>query len=131
MQRDREAISGVYVTGERAGQRVRRRRSIPKRAFAQARCASVHGGSLFTPPPAWKRPIVSSWRGYADTSFGRPWQPGVCRSWMRNQIVLSPEELLEKLAALVPAAVRGRPHRRSDGIDWPGRYCWLGCSNLS
>ena len=30
-----------------------------------------------------------------------------------------------------PAAVRVRPHRRSDGIDWPGLYCWLGCSNLS
>ena len=67
------------------------------------------------------------------------------------QIVLSPEELLEKLAALVPpprlnlvryhgvlapnasgraqAAARGSLHPRSDGIDWPGQSCWRECSN--
>ncbi len=46
------SVQGQIATGERAGQRVRRRLVDPEEGFAQVRCAIRHGASLCTQPPA-------------------------------------------------------------------------------
>ena len=85
------SVQGQIATGERAGLRVRRRprdreavSAIPKKGCAPARCALPRVGSHCRPPPVLRPPIAHDWRSCAATSFGRPWPPGVCRSWMRT-----------------------------------------------
>ena len=107
--------------GERAGQQVRRIGSGfgyegERPILTGPRCASVNGFSLHAnthdsrPPPRSVRaaaPLYRPWRGVAGAprgnadgdllyTFTHPWSDGT------TGITLSPLELLEKLAALVP-----------------------------
>ncbi len=111
------SVQGLVATGDRAGRRVRRRLSDPEDGFRSgALCYASRGFSLHAATRVEAtdrrrlaqlcryvvRPPVASGRPrfvHAQTlefTLKRPWADGT------TALLLSPQELLEKLSALVP-----------------------------
>ena len=72
------------------------------------RCPECNAAAATSTARLWPMAACSDWSGQALLTLKTPWDDGTCR------IVLSPTELIEKLAALVPHAVIAA---RSRGIN--------------
>ena len=79
------SVQGQFATGERAGQRVRRRLSASAAAVRSAPlCSAARGFSMHAASPASPPTTGPAWSGSSATLHGRLWPLAACRSSTTN-----------------------------------------------